>query len=177
MKVDRYCSYCGTKIRENGNFCEGCGRKILSEEMQKKQMEEKLRNELKEEIKKEFEEEQKIKENEVKSEYNPLSSRNIGIDLGFSLILAVGIMAFSILIGVIIFGYFDNTKQVVVTELGLPLQWFKTTNNEMAISSWLNLFGDYVFYTLILFVILLGYEILYKKKKSKEQMKKDLAGE
>ena len=26
--MEKYCSFCGTKLRENSNFCEGCGRKI-----------------------------------------------------------------------------------------------------------------------------------------------------
>ena len=97
--MEKYCSFCGTKLRENSNFCEGCGRKILSEEMQKKQMDEKLREELKEEIKKEFEEEQRIKKEQVTLETTPLNLRNTGIVLGFSLIIAVGLVAISIIIG------------------------------------------------------------------------------
>jgi len=36
--MDRYCSFCGTKIREDGNFCEGCGRKLKNVEDEKKQI-------------------------------------------------------------------------------------------------------------------------------------------
>lgn len=51
IKISKYCSDCGIKIRETANFCEGCGVKILS----KKQIYEKIKKELREEIKNETE--------------------------------------------------------------------------------------------------------------------------
>ena len=164
--MTRYCSYCGTKLREDGNFCEGCGREIISEEIQRTEIEKKLREEIKDKIKKEFEEEQRIKKDEVDLKTTPLNLRDIGFDLGFSLIIAVGLMAISIIIGGIILGTFDNSKEFVV-ELGIPFGWFKMTNIEIGISSWLNLFVDYIIYMLIGFVLFLGYDIYYKGKITK----------
>ena len=162
-EMDRYCNYCGAKIREGGNFCEGCGRKILSEEMKKKQMEEKLREELKEEIKKEFVEEQKIKKKQVDFKTTPLNLRNTSIVLGFSLIIAVSLVTISIIISGIAYGTIDKTN-VFVLEIGFPFGWFKMTNTEIGISSWLNLFVDFILYTIIGFVLFLGYDY-YKSKK------------
>ena len=34
--MEKYCSSCGAKIREDGNFCEGCGKKIIKVEDEKK---------------------------------------------------------------------------------------------------------------------------------------------
>jgi len=64
--MTRYCSFCGTKIREDGVFCEGCGREIKSEKETKKEIEQKFREELKQEIKEELEKEQRIKEEKLK---------------------------------------------------------------------------------------------------------------
>jgi len=56
--IQKYCAYCGTKLRENAKFCEGCGKTPLSEEELRIALKEELKIELTNEIRKEFEEEQ-----------------------------------------------------------------------------------------------------------------------
>ena len=149
--MDRYCSYCGTKIRKDGTFCEGCGRKIISEEMQIKQMEEKLKEEIK-------------KDKEIKIVDTSLNLRNIIIDLGFSLIIAIGLVAISVIVGGIIIGSIDRSG-IFNMEIGWPFGWLQMTNNGINISNWLNLIFDFIIYTLICFALFLCYDILYKHRK------------
>ena len=70
-----YCSFCGTKLREDGKFCEGCGNPILSGKDMAKEIEDFLRNKLTEEIEQNVrnEIEPKIKkeiEEKIRQEYN-----------------------------------------------------------------------------------------------------------
>ncbi|MGF3555159.1 MAG: hypothetical protein ACQXXF_07855, partial [Thermoplasmatota archaeon] len=128
-------------------------------------LEEKLKSELKEEIKKELKEEQRINKNEVNLISSPINLRNTSFDFGFSLIIAVGLMAISIIIGGIVFGSFDKSN-IFVLELGFPFGWFKISNTDIGVSNWLNLFVDFIFYILISFGLFLGYEY-YKTRKTR----------
>jgi uncharacterized membrane protein YvbJ len=47
-----YCNNCGTKIREDASFCEGCGWRIIDEREEKKQIAAEVEKELTEKIEK-----------------------------------------------------------------------------------------------------------------------------
>lgn len=78
--MSSYCSFCGTKLREDGKFCEGCGKPVLSGKDMAKEIESFLRNEITKEIelnvrremepkiKKEIEEKLR-EENKIRFEY------------------------------------------------------------------------------------------------------------
>jgi len=78
--MPRYCSFCGTKLREDGNFCEGCGRETISDKDWAKEIENNLRKkltmEIEQNIRKEIElkirneiEEKLMEENKQRFEY------------------------------------------------------------------------------------------------------------
>ena len=62
--IQRYCVYCGTKLREKAKFCEGCGKKPFSvvdiKETMREELKNEIRKEIKEEQKKEISKERKI---------------------------------------------------------------------------------------------------------------------
>jgi hypothetical protein len=162
----KYCQYCGTKLRENAKFCEGCGRKLLPEKEYEKIIEEKYRKELEEKIRKEIEEERlRDEENEV-VEITPLNWLNTAYIFGFSLILAVGLIALSIIIGVITQGAHYTTGFNI--KVGFPLGWLQLTGTGINISNWLYLFVDFIIYTIICFSVYLSYNI-YKDNKQKQR--------
>ena len=56
--IQRYCIYCGTKLREKAKFCEGCGKEPFSEEKMKQTLRKELIPILEMEIRKKIDKEQ-----------------------------------------------------------------------------------------------------------------------
>ncbi|NHJ87736.1 MAG: hypothetical protein FK734_19905 [Asgard group archaeon] len=169
--MPRYCSFCGAKLREDGNFCEGCGRKTVSVKDWEKEIENDLRKkltiEIEQKIRKEIEEEKRLRDEEKEAvEITPLNWLNTAYIFGFSLILAVGLIALSIIIGVIALG--ANYTSGFNIKVGFPLGWLQLTGTGVNISNWLYLFVDFIIYTIICFSVYLSYNI-YKDNKQKQR--------
>jgi hypothetical protein len=150
----RYCSFCGTKIKKGSNFCEGCGREITDE---------------------------KVKKEEYSSKGGlviyPLSLSKTKKVFYISLIIAIAIIAITIIVGVFVLNSVDTTNKVFDIELGWPAGWFQIShldpesNFSIGISNWINFVGDFVFYLLLCFGLSYLSEMLYESIKSKNKPK------
>ena len=146
--MERYCSFCGTKIREDGVFCEGCGREIKSQDVGKKQ--------------------RKVKDGLV---VYPLSLKKTTKVFWISLIIAIAIILITIIVGFFVLNSIDTSNQLFDIELGWPFGWFeishlvRESNFSIGVSNWINFIGNFIFYILICFGLSYIGEMLYESMK------------
>jgi hypothetical protein len=164
----RYCSACGTKIRSDGTFCEGCGRKLISEEILRKQMEYKWREELKEEVRKEFEEEE-----HKNKEYEKLNTNDkVGKVSYFEGSLNVKDTMYIALYSVCI-GFLFLLLTFLADFKGFPIEWLiKYTNSSIIDINWLNLVIDLIFYNLVFFCVFYIISLVLQNRRKIKQNKK-----
>lgn len=169
MEIPEYCAECGTKIREEAKFCEGCGKEIKDMEEMKKEIRKKIEEELREEVKTEILNEQEKEVKEKNSKYIGISNRKFILDAtSFSIICALIIKVITLFIGTVKFG---EIRVGEVLEAGFPLPWLKMSyllhedilEKSYEVSSWLNLTVDFIIIFGLAFAVILAIVKLRKK--------------
>ena len=155
--MPRYCSFCGAKLREDGNFCEGCGRKTVSERDWKKEIEEEKKNRYTGYFSWE----------KHKGTYIMIFAAAILISIIFILLflLACGIE----------FNDIHSFHSNITTKTGFPLNIFTIrdvgTSNSLLSgveTDFLALIIDFIFFTVILSIIFFAVDLIYYKIKSRK---------
>jgi len=157
--MDLYCQYCGTKIRENAKFCEGCGRKIKSKEETKKQMKDELREELKQELIKEIHQENQQGKKEKRrtfSDYFILKPNKR--EIYKILVVAASSSLTAICIEFILYlsQALQSTKYYANSSFGFPLTFFTYIRSGNAFKveiDWLHTLIVYFFFFIIISII------------------------
>jgi uncharacterized Zn finger protein (UPF0148 family) len=176
IEMAEYCNNCGTKLRKDGIFCEGCGRKIITGEEYKKQrelelrkeMEAKLKKEIEEEIRKEIEEknrkevEESKKKVELSSYFNAKPDIKTTAFIGiFALATSFLIIILSILTGKILINY----STVEHDYINLGIFNFARAYRSVINMNWLNLIAEIILYMIIIFVVAYIVETMWENKK------------
>jgi len=99
--MPEYCNFCGTKIREDGFFCEGCGRQLISEQDKKKKIDSEFEKKITEKIEKKVRlEMEQILRKDIESESKKCYEKKIKIlKLNLVIFIEVTCLLIILLIG------------------------------------------------------------------------------